>query len=310
MLIEKKATKINNEYLEYKYFSSARNALFRILESLAAEGTYTLFLPMYIGYSPKEGSGIYDPVCRLRIPHVFYPFNENLEVDISCLEDLLCKVSGNKVFLFVHYFGYVDPSYKQLIYMLRQHNVMIIEDYAHAFYTHLVDGKCGEGDCGFYSFHKMLPFPDGGAAVTSNPESIWWKQVVSEQEPYPFYHYNLKKIADKRKKNAECWEQRLESDERIKILRTQTDYKNQTAQSFPILLKGADRFRVYTQMNDLGFGTISLYHTMIDPIQHLNNVNTLRISRSILNLPVHQDIGEEEIQSMYEALTEIIQKNM
>ena len=307
MRIEKKALNKVNGYWDMKFFRNARTAFLNLLAAYRQEGEFTLFLPMYIGISPNEGSGIYDPVCELGIPHVFYRFGEHLEVDVECLEKQLQDVSGRKVFLSVHYFGYVDPAYQDIIRLLRKYEAFIVEDCAHALYTHLIDGSCGQGDCIFYSFHKMLPFGAGGGIATTWVESGWWKQICSENMEYGYYKYNLKQIADIRKRNAVRWEMLLEGDERFRILRPASLYHNQTPQSFPVLLDGFDRYQVYLELNRRGYGVISLYHTMIEPIQEIGEQNIMRISGTILNFPCHQDVGQHNIDEMHYVLVSMLQ---
>jgi len=305
MFIEKKAVLKENDYQDIKFFPNARQALKSVLQ-VCCRQEYTLFLPGYIGFSPKEGSGIYDPVCELGITHVFYSFTENLTIDIDKLIFQIEEVKGNKVFLLVHYFGYIDENYKKLISVLRENNFFIIEDAAHAFYTHLVDNQCGKGDCIFYSFHKMLPFESGGAVCTTDFKSDWWNQITSNENEYPFYKYNLKHIAEKRKENAFYWEKLLQGNSRLQILRPSEKYLGQTPQTFPILLTFANRYDVYMIMNQLNYGVISLYHTMVQPVQKIHELNVSKISDTILNLPVHQDIGREEIKKMYDELVKHI----
>lgn len=84
----------------------------------------------------------------------------------------------------------------------------------------------------------------------------------------------------------------------VKILRKTAYYENQTPQTFPILLHDGDRYEVYRKKNRLGYGITSLYHTMIKPIADMEDTVINEISNHILNIPVHQDIGMEEIRKM------------
>lgn len=306
MNIEKKPCNEKNFCYEMKCFSSAREAFKKVLQAYVQEEDVTVFLPAYIGWSPNEGSGIYDPICEMHIKHIFYSFVEGLIIDIDSVHRLLKTISGRKIFLMVHYFGYIDPGYKELICLLKREGVFVIEDAAHALYTHLIDGVCGLGDCVIYSFHKMLPFSDGGAICTENITEEWWSRIIPGEKDYSFYKYELGLIAKKRKENALYWERLLKNNKKVKILRKAADYKNQTPQTFPILLYEGDRYEVYQQMNRLGYGIISLYHTMIKPIADMKDIVINDISNHILNLPVHQDTEEAEIRKMYDVFTEII----
>ncbi len=304
MIIEKKPCELQQYYNEIKYFFSAREGFKSILDVYSENGEYTIFLPAYIGWSPNEGSGIYDPVCEKKIPHIFYPFNERLEIDVEALVKLVRSTEGRKVLLLVHYFGFVDLNYEKILDLMKKEGVFVIEDGAHALYTHLVDRKCGDGDCMLYSFHKMLPYEDGGAIRTNAINSHWWSRISSQTKEYPYYCYDLAEIAEKRKENAQFWEEKLQDDDRVILLRNLSEYKNQTPQTYPILLKNSDRYQVYLKLNELGYGVISLYHTMIKPIIELDNPKVNRISGCILNLPVHQDIAKNDLEKMYKILIE------
>lgn len=308
MYVEKKPCDVKNYCFGMKCFLSAREALKETLQAYCDTEDYTIILPGYIGWSPKEGSGIYDPINELGIRCEFYSFTQQLVIDIDKLKCLLKTIEGRKVILLVHYFGYVDPNYMKIISLLKNEGVFIIEDAAHALYTHLIDNRCGLGDCILYSFHKMLPFHNGGAVCTKYVEEQWWNNIKEKKEVYhyPFYKYDLKKIADKRKENAAYWEELLQENSRVEILREAVVYRNQTPQTFPVLLNNLDRYKVYREMNRSGYGIISLYHTMIKPIVELDDTIIKGIADRIINFPVHQDIGKTEIKRMYEEFERII----
>ena len=61
-------------------------------------------------------------------------------------------------------------------------------------------------------------------------------------------------------------------------------------------------------MNELGYGVVSLYHTMIEPVRK-NFPQAIEIGNCMLNLPVHQDIGIDEIGKMCEALEQLCSDN-
>ena len=52
---------------------------------------YTLLVPAYIGYSPNEGSGIYDPIIENDISHYFYLIDENINIDVNDYKNKLLK---------------------------------------------------------------------------------------------------------------------------------------------------------------------------------------------------------------------------
>jgi dTDP-4-amino-4,6-dideoxygalactose transaminase len=143
-------------------FRSARDA-FRVL--LTACGITTgdsILLPSFIGWSAREGSGVYDPVASIGAESIFYRMNENLSIDA---DDVQCKIRMRKprVLVLIHYFGYPDPNAAALAAYAHKHGVLVLEDEAHAMLSDLVGGACGRtGDAVIFSLHKMLPFREGG----------------------------------------------------------------------------------------------------------------------------------------------------
>lgn len=76
--------------------------------------------------------------------------------------------------------------------------------------------------------------------------------------------------------------------------------------SFPILLPDRNiRDQLYFQMNEEGYGVISLYHTLIDEIESPFTIEH-KISSRILNLPVHQDAEKEDLGNMIDRMFTII----
>jgi dTDP-4-amino-4,6-dideoxygalactose transaminase len=73
-------------------------------------------------------------------------------------------------------------------------------------------------------------------------------------------------------------------------------------QSYPLLIRNSSRDRIYCEMNATGFGVVSLYHTLIEPISPGRFPASATVSRHILNLPVHQDASKEALESMVREL--------
>ena len=172
MIIEKSATDKRNSYKPIYFLESARKGERIILDELVENGGYQLLLPAYIGFSAKEGSGIYDPVLASGIEYAFYGMNKDISIDIEDLNsklELFVKNNKKPVVLLVHYFGYPDDRIAEVVNLCRKNSALIIEDCAHALYTDLIDHKCGEyGDFVLYSIHKMLPYEKGGVLKVNN----------------------------------------------------------------------------------------------------------------------------------------------
>lgn len=306
MRIEKTAKLKKNAYKKLYYFDSARDAFKELLKFYKNKEEYSLLLPGYIGISPNEGSGIYDPVVDTDISHRFYKIDENLQIDINDFEKKIQSGLERKIVLLVHYFGYPDYEITSVIKLCKKYDAIVIEDAAHALYTDFIDHKCGiYGDFVLYSLHKMLPLSQGGLLKVNNNESGFeWDD--SKITRYPLFDYDLYQIAVKRKRNAKIWNELLLEEDGVEIMRSYSD--DTTPQTFPIKVKNYDRNQLYFKLNELGFGAVSLYHTMINQIKEENLEEAIYLSQHIINLPVHQDTNEQQIKEMCEALLRIIKE--
>lgn len=308
MQIEKKALEQARYKREIIAFRNARSALKVFLTSMKWENDELILLPAYIGWSPREGSGVFDPINELHLPYEFYALDNELNIDVKDLEFKL-KSKKVKLLMLIHYFGFVDPHYSEIMSLAKQLNILVMEDEAHALYTDLVGGKSGRlGQAAIFSLHKMLPFPDGGILCLNdwciNPNCLTPEILLD----YPFMKYDLYAIARKRIENSALilWKINRYRDE-ITPLHASLD-DGIVPQTLPIILNRAARDIVYREMNRSGFGVISLYHTLIDQIDRDRFPSAHQLSKKILNLPVHQDVQPQDIEKMIARLIEIIKE--
>jgi len=287
-------------------FPSGRTALKSILFDLNQSGPRVLLLPAYIGWSAREGSGVFDPVQELGIHFEFYRITDTLEIDQSHLSKQLAKFP-NAILLLIHYFGRIDPGYRQILSLAKEFGAEIIEDEAHAMLTDLVGGISGRaGKFAFFSLHKLLPVRDGGTKIHNG------STLSSERAGIPVIQlYDLNTIAQARIRNY------MEINTHVKTILDRVDpiwpilSAGEVPQTYPIRLKFAEynrelRDKVYARMNTAGYGVVSLYHTLIDAIDPTNFPESHRVANSILNLPVHQDLDNTLLRSMVSQLATII----
>ena len=69
----------------------------------------TVLLPAFIGWSPNEGSGVFDPVAELGLTPRFYDLGPDLSYDPAVIE-AACEEERIDVIVVIHYFGRVQPG--------------------------------------------------------------------------------------------------------------------------------------------------------------------------------------------------------
>lgn len=261
-----------------------------------------MLLPAYIGWSPREGSGVFDPIAELGLPFAFYRVDETLSIDVDDLERVLREGAAD-VLVLIHYFGRVEPGYADAVGLARRHGALVLEDEAHSMLSDLVGGISGRlGDACIFSLHKLLPVGGGGLLVL-NPGAAHLAAVVggSPDGATP-WDYDLAAIASRRRDNFR------ELLRMIEPLRGRLDPlwgdlgDGEIPQTLPVLVRTVPRDRLYAVANEHGFGVVSLYHTLIREIPADRFPASFWLSRRILNLPVHQDMDPERASALATAL--------
>ena len=307
-MLEKHCVARANQYRPYRYFQRARDAFGAILDVEKIGAGDGVLLPAYIGWSPREGSGVFDPISRRGIRPVFYRMDARLNIDLDDLDRRLTENGGAKAIVFIHYFGFVDPRLDAAVAAARRHGLVVIEDAAHALYTDFICGSCGKlGDYSIYSLHKMLPFASGGmvALQTRDPKPDFGSASSAYGDPFS---YNLAAIAQKRIENYRCLQTCLAPlAGRIQPLFDSLPERT-VPQTFPARVLTGDRFRLYQQMNDAGYGLVSLYHTLIEPLRMAQTEwsDSQALAQSIINFPVHQDVDAQMYGDMARALRALL----
>jgi dTDP-4-amino-4,6-dideoxygalactose transaminase len=288
-------------------FRSARQAFGALLDALEIRQGRIL-LPAYIGWSPREGSGVFDPVAALGLECTFYALDERLRLDLPSLQAAL-QAGGVRVLVLIHYFGYVDPCYPQAVAMAREQGVFVVEDEAHAMLSDLVGGICGRlGDASIYSFHKLLPMESGGAAVINDPESSLARKLRGSFDSHCLQEFDLHAISRRRRMNATVLDRMIR--DRIEEVEPLfgAPRPGEVPQSYPVLIRKGNLARdvLYHALNAAGFGVVSLYHTLIPQISFEHFPAACCVSRRILNLPVHQDASNDALAALVNELGALV----
>nr|WP_319395128.1 hypothetical protein [uncultured Desulfobacter sp.] len=296
MIIPKIATQRSNYRLFYYHFNAAREAFLFLLKRMKKENI-KIILPAYIGFSTREGSGIFDPIKESRIEYSFYRMSTVLTIDFKHLKDLV-DTSSKCAVLIVNYFGLDSPNKPQIIKFLREKKIPIIEDNAHSLFSFY---NCfdHEFDYAFFSLHKMLPYKTGGFLVCRS-------NLETTEYDMDFFKYDLNAISNARTSNFNEISQKLMQINHPNITLCPLKLENSVPQTYPLFLDTMDlRDHLYFEMNKSGFGVVSLYHTLISEADESFSVEHTMSAR-ILNLPVHQDILPQDISKMVTKMVALI----
>ena len=297
--ITKAAVQVDRYRSPALFYRSAREGLSDLLNAALRPGEGIL-LPAFIGWSPREGSGVFDPVASSGARYDFYELNIDLTVNLPKLEKALASGRWGMIVL-IHYWGRTDPQTEQVRALADRYGALLVEDLAHGFFTAMRGGLAGRrGSVNLYSLHKMFPVSEGGMLQYSSPELVTTqRETMPELARLPIEYdwsaigearrSNFTRIADQLRRLPECrvdfdfiWPELADCD---------------VPQSLPVLIHRGNRDEIYERMNADGFGMTSIYHTLLDELQDRFPAMT-SVSRSITNFPVHQDVAPDEIEAM------------
>lgn len=305
MMLEKKQTDKNNFKISFLYYDRARDAMADIVNLYFKYGYKDIYLPGYIGWSPKEGSGIFDPLNNIKgLNRHYYRMTKDLYVDVEKLKAML---TNHSVVLLVNYFGFRDTRINEIIAMAHEKDCVIIEDNAHGFFTWYCKGKT-QSDATFFSLHKMFPFETGGGLIAHNRYIKELIGIKEAQENNPFL-FDINGIARKRDKNYRVLLGLMaDLDEYFVPMRIESELNDAVPQTLPIVIKKGRRDKIYELMNEKRYGVVSLYHTMIEELRSDDHEEALWLSKRILNLPVHQDCAPSLYPEMINELVRACEK--
>lgn len=308
-MIEKTARQPNAFRRHYRLYANARTAFKSLLAALIFQSEQAVLLPAYIGWSANEGSGVFDPIAELKLPCEFYRLDEKLHIDLNHLEKCL-QTGCVKVLVLIHYFGYVDPHYREAVELAHRHGVFVVEDEAHSLFSDWVGGVCGRlGDACIFSLHKMLPIKGGMLTVMPSHTDLMAGDQTDQGVVWSPWTYDFYAIAQRRRRNARHLTELLTSlADNIELLRP-TPAVGEVPQTFPVIIHGVSRDALYFALNEAGFGAVSLYHTMIPQITSEQFPDSHHVSSRILNLPIHQDVEIAHLEALVETLRKLFERN-
>ena len=147
----------------YRHTFNGSAALYQagLLAGLKAEDT--VLLPAYCcgaELGPFQQLG-----CKL----AFYDVNEQLIAEHSTIKQALDLIPDIKLVMVTHYLGLPQPHTGQIARLCKAHNVVLLEDCAHALFCSLDGVPLGSfGDYAIFSPRKSLPMIEGGIVCSGH----------------------------------------------------------------------------------------------------------------------------------------------
>ena len=300
MRVGKGATDPKHFHHRALFYRAAREGFRDLLDHFLTDDRRDVLLPAFIGWSPREGSGVFDPVRASAARPVFYNLNPDLTVDLISLARAL-ELHPGGMLVVLHYFGRTEPQMAAIRDLAERNDTLLVEDLAHGFYSWAIGGGAGRwGTVSLFSLHKMLPRGDGGMMVYRDPAILTGQRETAPELARFLLDYDWASIAARRRANFEDIAERLRVSPR-----NGSDFTflwpecatGDVPQTLPIRILRGDRDTVYHRMNADGFGMVSLYHTLIEEVRE-SFPDLVALSRTIINFPVHQDVDPDAIEAL------------
>jgi dTDP-4-amino-4,6-dideoxygalactose transaminase len=285
------------------FYRSAREGMQDFLSNVRDSDSRGVLLPGFIGWSPREGSGVYDPVQSLKMRAGFYGLREDLTLDTGQIADF-ARTGQFGVLVVIHYFGRAETQMAEVRQIADEYGLLLVEDLAHAFFTSKIGHSAGvHSDMNLYSLHKMFPMPVGGMVTYSSDSLVRQQQSTMPELAVEVMSFDWEVISQRRRQNYLGLINRLnalpEAGERFRLLWPELNERD-VPQTLPILISGDERDHVYSSMNRNGYGMVSLYHTLVKEVKQ-SHPALHELSRHIINFPIHQDVVTEDLDGLVEA---------
>jgi len=290
---------------------SAREAWLAFLLAYSRQCSARVLLPAYIGYTEREGSGVFDPVSRAGVGFGFYPVNDFLHTSVADLEPLL-ESREYGVLLVVHWFGLPHVDMQSIQVLCRRYEVLLVEDCAHVMAPpHISKTDLGGwGDAAFYSAHKMYG-GDVGGMLTLHSESRMGAEIsdsaaCSQEVLESMLSTDVAGVMSHRRRLYQIYAEAFSHRAGIKTLFPEIG--PHTPQTFAVLVQDGLREQLYFALMDRGIPLTALYYRLISQIDETRFPESFRVANSILNFPVHQDVSENQVLEIISSTIDVLQR--
>jgi len=269
------------------------------LETLNIARNEVVLLPAYIGITEREGSGVFDPIIETKIEYDFYAVDRKLQIDLQSIIDLI-ETKKVKAILCIHYFGFPQESIFKLNSICKKNKIILIEDCAHTISSNIGNIQLGSiGDYAFFSLHKYFPMEIGGMFRSNSKynelyNSLNDEEILDERNISIFLCSNKPFIKIKRIQNYNYLLSKIKNFKSIELLYPELP-EGTVPLNFPVIIKSGIREKLYFKLMELGAPTVALYYRLIEEIEPKRFPESYYVSKNILNIPIHQDIKENDI---------------
>jgi len=311
VFIEKEAKQLPADAFPRVYTRSARAALRHILRARLIHDPRGILLPAYVGLSPKEGSGVLDPVKEAGASFDFYEVSERLVPD---LEDLERKLATGRfqLALLIHYFGCPQIDAGDFVRRCRRHHVQVVEDCAHTLLGGLGGERLGaKGAFAIFSIHKSTWLPEGGFFYDHHDQlsrtSLADREALDRPSLEAFSRLDLVSAAQRRRRLYDLvasWVLELPG---LELFFPKVP-ANAVPLNCPVIVANGKREPLYFQLIERGIQPTALYHTLIPELGADRYPKAHQIARNILNLPTHPDILDAHLDAYRGALRASVQE--
>ncbi|REL33989.1 DegT/DnrJ/EryC1/StrS family aminotransferase [Thalassotalea euphylliae] len=149
----------HSQFSRNSYFTkNGRSALGYIVREFGLTSNSRVLLPEF--HCPA----MIEPFLAGKVNVSFYRLNDDLSVDLDALAQ---AIEGFDVILLVRFFGF-PTNIEKAIDIAKQHQIRVIEDCAHAFFSEQLQSGKFTSDASFCSLNKFFSCSDGGMLRTQS----------------------------------------------------------------------------------------------------------------------------------------------
>ncbi|REL31127.1 DegT/DnrJ/EryC1/StrS family aminotransferase [Thalassotalea euphylliae] len=149
----------HSQFTKDSYFTkNGRSALGYIIREFGLTSDSRVLLPEF--HCPA----MIEPFLASNVKVSFYRLNDDLSVDVDALAQ---STNSADAILLVRFFGF-PTNIKQALDIVKQRNIRVIEDCAHAFFSEQLESDNYASDASFCSLNKFFSCFDGGMLRTKS----------------------------------------------------------------------------------------------------------------------------------------------